>query len=119
MKRFAVFNSPSESFSAVVISTGISVPQDELDDVADELRRMHINGPVVFDLLTANGTRTRRFFSIKFDGNDFPTVRFQSVDPEPSVREASARFLCDHISEVDLSLLTPAMRFAVAKGIPV
>ena len=119
MKHFAVFDSPSVKFSAVVISTGVSVPQDDLDEVADELRRRHVNGQIVFDLLTANGTRTRRFFSIKFDGHGFPATRFQNVEPDPSIREASARFLCDHISEVDLSLLTPAMRFAVARGIPV
>jgi hypothetical protein len=119
MKHFAVLDSPSVKFSAVVISTGINVPQDELDEVAEELRKLHINGYVVFDLLTANGTKSRRFFSIKFDGESFPATRFQCVEPETSVREVSAKFLCDHLSEVDLSLLTPAMRFAVSRGIPV
>ena len=119
MKQFAVFDSPSAKFSAVVISTGINVPQDELDEVAEELYRLRINGDVVFDLLTANGTKSRRFCSINFDGKNFPGTRFQCIEPESSVREASAKFLSDHLSEVDLSLLTPAMRFAVSRGIPV
>lgn len=119
MKHFAVLNSPSAKFSAVVISTGINVPHENLDEVAHELRRLHIRGPVVFDLLTANGTRTRRFFSIKFDGEGFPISRFQNVEPDSAVRAASSKFLCDHLSEVDLSLLTPAMRFAVSRGIPI
>lgn len=119
MKHFAVFDSPSVKFSAVVIATGINVPQDDLDEVAEELRRLHVNGHVVFDLLTANGTKSRRFFAINFDGKSFPAARFKCVEPDTSVREASAKFLCDHLSEVDLSLLTPAMRFAVSRGIAV
>lgn len=119
MKHFAVFDSPSAKFSAVVISTGIAGPQNELDEVALELRRRHVTGHVVFDLLTANGTRSSRFYSIQFDGKCFPKARFQNVEPDKALCEASSRFLSDHISEVDLSLLTPAMRFAVSRGIAV
>lgn len=119
MKHFVVQTSPTEKFSAVVIATGIAGPQDELEVVAAELRRRHIRGQVVFDLLTANGTKTRRFFSIGFDGERFPTEQFQKVDPDDAVKQASARFFCKHANEVNLSLLSPAMRTAVSQGIDI
>lgn len=120
MKHFVVQSSPTDAFSAVVIATGLDGPQEELAQVEEELRRRrHVSGQVVFDLLTANGTKTRRFFSIGFDGERFPKVQFQRVEPDEAIRSASARFFCRHADEVNLSLLSPAMRFAVSQGIEI
>jgi len=118
VKSFVVCHSPTEKFSAVVIATGPAAPQDELDLVAEDLRRMHIRGQVVFDLLTANGTQSRRFFSISFDGERFPRARFERVDGDAALRTASARFFAEHLDEVDLALLAPALRHAVRQGSP-
>lgn len=105
-------------FSAVVIATGPAAPQEELDQVAADLRHMHIRGRVVFDLLTSNGTQTRRFFALSFDGERFPRKRFEHVEGDAALRRASARFFAEHLDEVDLVLLTPALRHAVRVGQP-
>lgn len=119
MKNFAVIPSPTSKFSAVVLSTGVELPQTHLDGLIDELRKHEVCGEVIFDLLTSNGSRTRRFFSSNFDGEKFlKTPLFSQVCPEDEVRKASARYLRDHLPDFDLSLLTPAMRFAVQRGIP-
>lgn len=118
MKSFVVCDSPNEKFSAVVIATGTAAPQDDLDLVAEDLRRRHVRGSVVFDLLTANGAMNRRFFAIAFDGECFPLVRFQRIEGDDALRSASARFFTEHQDEVDLALLTPALRQAVRMGRP-
>lgn len=118
MKRFVIIQSSSKEFPVVVMSTGINLPQDHLEDVAEELRQRRVCGDVVFDLLTSNGSRAKRFFATGFDGSGFmPRPRFKEVDPTVEVREATARYLCGHLGEFDLSLLTPAMRFAATRGI--
>ena len=118
MKTFAILESPSSDFSAIVLSIGVTAPNEDMDSVATDLRDMHVSGRVVFDFLTANGTKTRRFFYADFNGVEFTNCKFNLVDPDLSVKQASARFLKSHLPEVDLTLLSPAMRFAVTKGIP-
>lgn len=121
MKHYVVCPSPNkQKYAAVVIATGTSRPQEELDQVAADLRKqVGVTGSVVFDLLTTNGTKTRRYFSIEFDGRRFPSVRFHRVEPDDELKTASARFFEKHLDEVDLTLLTPALRFAVEHGIAV
>lgn len=117
MKPFAVLQPVSVEYSAVVVGTGPEVPHADLPDVAKELRSRRVAGMVVFDLLTSNGSRTRRFFALAFDGEQFdPATRLEHVQPSASVRAAATGYLHDHFAEVDLSLLSPAMRFAVEKG---
>lgn len=118
MKSFVIRQSPTEKFSAVVIATGTAAPQEDLAQVAAALRRMHVRGEVVFDLLTANGTQSRRFFAISFDGERFPRLRFERVDGDDALRTSSARFFAEHLDEVDLTLLAPALRHAVRAGRP-
>lgn len=118
MKNFVIIQSSSKDFPVVVMSTGVNLPQDHLEDVAEELRQRKIFGDVVFDLLTSNGSRAQRFFATGFDGKSFMSrPRFKEVNPADEVREATARYLHGHLEEFDLSLLTPAMRYAAKKGI--
>jgi hypothetical protein len=121
MKHYVVCPSPNkQKYAAVVIATGTSRPQEELEQVAAELREQGgPHGPVVFDLLTTNGTKTRRYFALQFDGRDFPEVRFSKIEPDEALRNASASFFSSHLDEVDLSLVTPAMRFALREGLAV
>lgn len=115
---FAVVASPSVEFSAIVLSTGAEVPHARLEDVAQALREQEVRGPVVFDLLTANGSRSRRFFSADFDGEAFaPQLNFTLVNPDESVRAASAQYIRNNLADFDLTLLTPAMRFLARRGI--
>lgn len=117
MTPFAVLQPASVEYSAVVVGTGPELPHGDLPNVARELRSRNVAGMVVFDLLTSNGSRTRRFFALSFDGECFaPSHRLQHVEPSAPVRAASSAYLHDHFAEVDLSLLSPAMRFAVEKG---
>lgn len=119
MKNFVVIHSPSTTFSVVVIATGLELPQNDLEEVARELRHRHVRGTVVFDLLAPNGSRRRRFFAIAFDGEKFsPPTRWERIEPEDTLREAAADYMRKHFAEFDLSLLTPAMRFAAQRGIP-
>ncbi|ATS23103.1 type II toxin-antitoxin system RnlB family antitoxin [Xanthomonas phaseoli pv. phaseoli] len=119
MKNFVVLHSPTEAFAVVVMSTGASLPQENLEEVAQELRQRHVNGEVVFDLLTSNGSKTRRYFSTDFDGREFaPGACLKRVQADVALREAAAKYMHEHVSEFDLKLLTPAMRYAARQGIP-
>jgi len=100
------------------MATGIELPHSDWELVAKELRNNHVIGCVVFDLLASNGSRARRFYSVSFNGDGFSTpTRLKHIEAEPCVREAATRYLRSHLDEFDLSLLTPAMRFAASRGI--
>lgn len=118
MRKFVVISSSSEAFSVVVMATGQSLPQENLEDVAEELRRRRVSGNVVFDLLASNGSRHCRFYEAGFDGHAFDRrARFKAVQPDSCVREAAAQYLQGHMDEFDLSMLTPAMQFAAKRGL--
>jgi hypothetical protein len=118
MMHYVVCPSPNAlKYSAVVIATGTARPHEELERVAAELRKQGVRGKVVFDLLTANGTRTRRFFTADFDGQGFPSMNFETVEGDPELRHSSAQFFSEHRHELDTALLTPAMRYALNHGI--
>lgn len=120
MKQYVVCPSPNANkYSAVVIATGTTRPHEEMERVAAELRKRGIRGRVVFDLLTTNGTRKRRFFAVEFDGREFPTLRFEKVDGDDDLRHNSARFFVEHLDELDTALLSPAMRYAVSHGMEI
>jgi len=121
MKHYIVCSSPDRSkYVAVVFATGTSRPQDKLEEVEADLRKQGGEiGKVLFDLLATNGTKTRRYFSLQFDGSHFAPVRFHRVEPDEQVRKFSSEFFAAHLDQVDLSLLTPALRFAVKRGIAV
>lgn len=116
MNTFFVCESPTEKFSAIVIATGSSAPQDDLPLVATALRKKQVAGMIVFDLLTANGTRSRRFFCKHFDGKTFSEGRFQRLEGDDILKRCSAEFFSQHLNEVDLSMLSPALQSAVRCG---
>lgn len=119
MKSFALINSACSKFEVVIMATGAELPYRHINEICEELRQLHVQGAVVFDLLASNGSRSRRFFSTSFDGDQFPVdLCLKPVDPESDVREVAANYLQKHLSEFDLTLLTPAMKFAARKGIP-
>lgn len=93
----------------MVVAAGAIAPQEQLDEVAADLRRLGVSGTVLFDLLAANGTKSRRFFEVKFDGAQF-RMKFERVNPDSAVEAASNRFLSEHAHEVDLSLVSSSLR---------
>lgn len=109
-----------EGLSAVVLSAGFANPLNALARVESDLRRRKVcGGPVLFDVLLANGTRMNRFFVGQFDGKHFVPGAFETADAR---RDEFASYCADvyreQSSELDISLLTPAMRFALRRGTP-
>lgn len=115
MNYFLTTQSPLEGFSVLVFPTGTERPHEHLPELALEFRRQRIKGRVVFDLLMANGARSARFFAVNFDGAEFD--RFVPMEPLPELRRESSRFYAEHFEEFDTALLSPAVRFALQRGI--
>jgi len=119
MNRFLVSPHPAQDLEAAVFATGAASPFDALVEVEADLHEMRIKGKVVFDLLLSHGNRKNRYFIGEFDGQRFRNTRFESAKCRyDDLSPVSARFLRDHVSDVDPSLLSSAMRFALKKGIP-
>lgn len=118
MPTFVVLDSPSKAFQVIVMATGQSLPQENLEAVAEELQHRGVSGSVVFDLLASNGSRHSRFFEAGFNGRSFESrPRYTAVEPDACVREATAQYIQAHLDDFDLSLLTPAMQFAAKRGV--
>lgn len=118
-KRFLLATKLSSDLQAAVFATGAESPMEVLVDVERELSKQKIVGSVLFDLLLSNGNKANRYFVAEFDGKHFHRDGFTSVSQQyESLSNLSALFLQKHVSEVDPSLLTRAMRFALKKGIP-
>lgn len=118
-KRFILATRPSSDLQAAVFATGAESPMDVLVDVERELSNHKIVGRVLFDLLLSNGHKANRYFVAEFDGQHFRSDGFISaMQRYETLSNLSAQVLREHVSEVDVSLLTKAMKFALKKGIP-
>lgn len=116
---FLISVKPSEDYSAAVIAAGVRSPMEFIANIEEDLRHRKVKGKVLFDLLLAHGSKTNRYFVGEFDGEHFASPRFQNVDSfyrEFSI--ISARILKDEANQLDSSLLSRAMQFAVKRGIP-
>jgi hypothetical protein len=91
---------------------------DELDLLEGELRKKKVRGAVLFDLLLVNGNMDR-YYLATFDGELFAPCRMQNVDSRRSeFCRMSAAVYKETAGQVDTALLSPAMRLAIARGIP-
>jgi hypothetical protein len=117
--RFLVSPNPASSLGAAVFAVCAISPMDDLKEVAEELHKNKIAGQVLFDLLLAHGNKVNRYFLADFDGEQFKSARLQpAADRYGEFSRVSAKFLHDHVDEVDPSLLSKAMQYALRKGLP-
>lgn len=118
-KHFLVSRRPAPGVEAAVFATCALNPMEELVAIERDLRKRKVTGKVFFDLLLAHGNKTNRYFVGEFDGQHFTSPRFQRAESEyETYSKASASILREHLPEVDASLLSNAMRFALREGIP-
>lgn len=116
---FLISIQPLDKFSAAVIAAGITSPMECISEVENDLKRCKVKGKILFDLLLAHGSKSNRYFVGEFDGEHFSSSKFQNVDNlyrEFSI--VSAHILKEKVDQVDSSLLSRAMRFAIKQGVP-
>lgn len=117
--HFLVSPNPEPSLGAAVFAVGAVNPLEELSEVEKDLRRQGVAGKVLFDLLLAHGNKVNRFFIADFDGAKFTKANLQpAADRYSEYSAVAARFLKEHAEEVDPSLLSHAMRYALRAGLP-
>lgn len=118
MTLFELAESPDPGYVVLVMSLNYRTPWEDLPCLEVALRARRLKGPVLFDSLLCNGSVHHRFFVAVFDGERFgprPLVRLAT--PPPSVERACAMFYASAVDRVDLTLLTPAVRFGVKRGV--
>lgn len=116
---FFISIQPLDKFSAAVIAAGTNSPMECIAKVEKDLKRRKVKGKVIFDLLLAHGSKYNRYFVGEFDGEHFSSSRFENMDNyyrEFSI--VSARILKEKSDQLDSSLLTRAMQFAIKQGVP-
>lgn len=116
---FLISTQPLDNFSAVVIASGVRSPMECIAQVEQDLKSRKVKGKVLFDLLLAHGSKSNRYFVGEFDGEHFSVSGFQNADNfycEFSI--ISARILKESFDQVDSSLLSRAMQFAIKQGVP-
>ena len=105
--------------SAFVLAANFHNPFECLDEISEELDRQSIKGSVVFDLLLANGSKLNRYFLAEFDCKSFVLGSIHEARSEYlKFSKISADFFRCNIKVIDDVLLSPAMKFAVKRGIP-
>ncbi|WP_295751577.1 type II toxin-antitoxin system RnlB family antitoxin [Undibacterium sp.] len=118
-RRFLLETKKTLGLQAAVFATCAVSPMEALEDVERELADKKVLGKVLFDLLLSNGHKANRYFVAEFDGCKFSRNGFNSeMHRYESLSFLSAQVLKGHFSEVDPSLLSSAMQFALRKGIP-
>ena len=99
---------------AISFSLDSSRPEDYFDSLEKTLARLKVDGDVLLDLLACNGETSRRYFTVRFDGNHlaFNTLRVEKESSlEPSVLNLCSSFYSKHSSNLRQSVLsTPAIR---------
>lgn len=117
--NFFISTFSSQDFSAAVIAAGVTSPMECLAKVEKDLKRRRVKGRVFFDLLLAHGSKSNRYFIGDFDGEHFSTPKFQNADNLYNTFSLlSAEILKEKADQVDSSLLSKAMRYALKQGVP-
>lgn len=105
--------------SAIVLAANYHSPFECLDEISRDLISRSIKGAVAFDLLLANGNKVNRYFLAQFDGESFALDSIRQFGGEyKKLSQVSAEVLRHSAKVIDAVLLTPAMKFAVSRGIP-
>lgn len=116
---FLISSHPLTDYSAAVIAAGVMSPMECIAKVERDLKRRKIKGKVMFDLLLAHGSKSNRYFVGEFDGEHFSSSIFKNADNlYRDFSIVSARILKEKSNQVDSSLLSNAMRFAIKQGVP-
>lgn len=121
MKRlFLISKQPTLGLAATVFAAGAASPLDMLEDVEESLRSQGVRGKVVFDLLLSHGNKINRYVYGVFDGHGFTSERLRSAQTDyEQLASLSADFLRGHLDDVDPSLLSRPLRFALRRGIAI
>ncbi len=112
---YVLLPSPTSAYACLAVATGYERPDEYLHELLQQPAAHGSKGgsqEVLLDLLLANSSRTRRFFRVTGG-----TVRAQLVSPSPEERQVCNRHLQAHADELDLALLSPALRYALRQGL--
>ena len=97
---------------AISFSLDSSRPEDYFDSLEETLNRLNVDGEVLLDLLACNGQTSRRYFTVRFDGNHlaFNTLRVEKESSlEPSVLSLCSSFYSQHVSKLHQSVLSESV----------
>lgn len=112
-------NTPSPDLRAVIFATSPQSPFDEIQNIEKQLCKSKIKGKILFDMLLANGSKINRFFIAEFDGNHISLQSLKNADDKySSFSKVCAATLSQHTEQLDDSLLTSAMKYALKIGTP-
>ncbi|OWQ47080.1 hypothetical protein CDL60_11890 [Roseateles noduli] len=87
-----------------------------MDTIESDLRSKGVAGTVVLDVLVANASRIRRYFTGHFDGRRFDPLRFDLIDGDDRMRRHSAALLTEHLPMLDMVMMRRDQRYAVSQG---
>ncbi len=105
--------------TAIVLAANHHSPFECLDEISKDLNGRSVRGAIAFDLLLANGNKINRYFLANFDGESFALDSIRKFGGEyENLSRVSAQVLKQSAKFIDAVLLTPAMKFAVSRGIP-
>lgn len=119
MTIWRIFPCPDQTLAGLlVVATDATRPDEHYEYLAEQLKAQGYRGAVLFDLLTCNGAGKRRFFLLNFTGTEFDLRNIERLEaPSQEVRKAVSRLLHSLVRELDLSVLSPAQRFAVRNAV--
>lgn len=109
-KSFALKKLDSASFQAVSFSLDATRPEDYYATLERQLGKLGVNGEVLLDLLACNGSTSRRFFAVRFDGEhlDLKTLRRESSDDlSEAVASYCRSYYASHANSLQRSVLSP------------
>lgn len=119
MKPYLLTTDSATGVKAAVFATGVRNPLEALAELECELSQKRVVGAVLFDVLLSQGSKANRYFIGEFDGKHFKKSKIRSAaDRYTTYASFSARFLCEHFTEIDPALLSDQVRKAVRFGMP-
>ena len=118
-KPYLVSHHPAPGYEAAIHAASYLNPLDDIREIEKTLSSFQVEGAVILDLLLTNGNKRNRFYVATFDGNKFKDDGFSLLkNDQETISNFSACFLKNHLKDLDSTLLTPPLKFALSEGIP-
>jgi hypothetical protein len=117
--HFAVAYLPGAVDEVACFSLDSARPDDYIESLERELKKIRFKGNVLLDLLASNGDTRRRFMRASFDGKKMDWLSAKIVSREslaPATLQFCQRFYCEHASELQNSVLSKAAKYRISSG---
>lgn len=113
---YKIIKTTEEPYPYIVFSTSYLNPMDQKETLEKDLRKIGVNGKILFDLLLSHGNTPDRFFEAFFNGEKISEESLKSTESiSKKIKEISVDFYHSQQQFLENSVLSKTQKFLIKR----